>query len=553
MPGFQELNGLALLGNGVNMSPMIFDHTNTNTTGWVRYDMAGVRGAVPVRAMCFNIPAECFSTDATKFKDWQTPMQNSLRVASIAALLGLVMTPLSKGMMSGNHEEEARAAAQEGQQGDSSPPRKTREVRWYMAQSEQDPSLNIPLLVIGYEDLYDSRKETVLAIRVWLFIFDKSHSTSDLVRKLMVESNQETNHSGSAHCQNGLRKTTVVQNAKQTRSLLGTSLATAHLELVAGMCYRHVIDLSTYKNLLPHYGGQTGNKPGRPALDLTNDRANPNKIPKGLLNHPLLPAEELGCTHPLCIEWVFNAKRPEALCAGLVHLDGTLMDVHPDQIAVTSYFSISAPSNPDDTHVFSVPDWVGSDAGGDGKGCFFFQTDPTKVNIFDMVLPHSIAGAIKPGPELMKLFKERFAADSELAESSPEMLNLFNNAMTGQDQWVHDQVAALADTIVAYDTFDCSADQRQEAVDAQKAAKRGIGYYGQKDNQEHIIEPRQVLKEHAYTTNRVHAELVGKWASEQQAALATEESTIRLANKREHATTPITHQTFDKIRAKEGL
>ena len=134
-----------------------------------------VRGAVPVRAMCFNIPAECFSTDATKFKDWQTPMQTAAR-RKHRGTLGPVMTPLSKGM-SGNHEEEARAAAQEGQQGDSSPPRKTREVRWYMAQSEQDPS-PIPMLVIGYEDIYDSRKETVLAFACG-YSSGRSHSTSD--------------------------------------------------------------------------------------------------------------------------------------------------------------------------------------------------------------------------------------------------------------------------------------------------------------------------------------------------------------------------------------
>lgn len=99
MPGFNELNGLALLGHGINMQPMIFDHSATNSTGWVRYDHAGVVNSAPVRAMVFNIPAECWSNDAAKFKDWQTPMNNALRVASIAALLGIVMTPLSKGFM----------------------------------------------------------------------------------------------------------------------------------------------------------------------------------------------------------------------------------------------------------------------------------------------------------------------------------------------------------------------------------------------------------------------------------------------------------------------
>ena len=454
---------------------------------------------------------------------------------------------------SGNHEEEARANAQDkGNNGGGEAPRKPRDVRWYQMQSEEDHATNIPMLTIGYEDIYDSKKETVLAIRVWLFVFDKAHSTSDLVRRLMQENLQEAAHSGSAHCQNSLRKTSAVQHAKQTRGLLGTSLAEAQLELVAGMCYRHVINVTEYKNLLAHYGGKTGDKPGRPPLDLTPDPAKPNKFPRGLLNSPFLPAEELGCTHPLAVEWAFNAKRPEALCAGLVHLDGTPMDVHPDQLAVTSYFSISAPANPDDTHKFTVPDWVGSDAGGDGKGCFFFQTDPHKLNIFDMVLPHSIAGAVKPGPALMKLFKERFQPTSELAESSPEMLNLFNNKMTGRDQWIMDQVASLTDTIVAYDTFDCTAEDRQRAVDAARAAKQGIASYGQMDGEDHVVEPRQVLKEHAFSSNNVHDLLISPWASEQRAGFAAQEQAIRLADKMKHAQTPISDAVFASLRAKKA-
>ena len=469
----------------------------------------------------------------------------------LSRCLPLKFFALSLSCRSGNHEEEARAAAQEQEQPEGEQ-RRPRDVRWYQMQSEEDHSMNIPMVVIGYEDLYDSTKETVLAIRVWLFVFDKTHSTTDLSRKLMAESAQEAAHSGAAHCQNSLRKTTAVLHAKQSRGLLGTSLATAHLELVAGMCYRHIPNVSVYKDLLSHYGGKTGDKPGRQPLDMTPDPDNPNKFPRGMLNAPMLPAEELGCTHPLALEWVFNAKRPEALCAGLVHLDGTPMDIHPDQMAVTSYFDISAPANGDDSHVFTVPGWVGSDQGPDGKGCFFLQTDPYKLNIFDMVLPHSIAGSIKAGPELMRLFKERFAPTSNLAESSPEMLNLFNNKMTGRDQWIQDQVASMTDTIVGYDTFDCTADERQSAVDAQKAAKRGIAHYGQMDGEDHVVEPRQVLKEHAFATNNVHDKLVSLWASERRFFFASEENRIRLANNLEHAKTPISDPVFADLLAQKA-
>ena len=102
MPGFsdRELNGAALLGAGVQMKAPLFCQGNTNSSGWVNYALSGVANAVvPVRTMCFNIPSECFSTDASKFTDWQTPMENSIRVAAVAAIIGLVSTPLSKGFL----------------------------------------------------------------------------------------------------------------------------------------------------------------------------------------------------------------------------------------------------------------------------------------------------------------------------------------------------------------------------------------------------------------------------------------------------------------------
>lgn len=100
MPGFQEQCGYVLLGSGIEGSAPSFQQGCSGSSGWMMYAQAGVASTIaPVRAMCFNIPAECFSLDATKFTDWQTPMNNSVRVASIAALLGLVATPLSKGFV----------------------------------------------------------------------------------------------------------------------------------------------------------------------------------------------------------------------------------------------------------------------------------------------------------------------------------------------------------------------------------------------------------------------------------------------------------------------
>lgn len=549
MPGFQgEGRGEVLLGAGVKMVAPCFHQGCSGSSGWMLYARSGVADAIaPVRVMCFNIPAECFSLDATKFTDWQTPMNNSVRVASIAALLGLVSTPLTKGFVSGSHEEVARAEAnasgdQDGQRGGEA--KKVKRVTWHMMPSADDSAQNIPMLGIGYEDIYNVDKSVVVAIRVWHFVFDESHSTSDVARRLMNENADESDHSGAAHCPNSMRKTTVVTAAKASRSLVGTSLESAQLELAAGMCYRHITNVAVYKNLLPHYAGQTDISPGLPPVDL-------ERLPPGVLNSPMLPDQYLGCTHPLSLEWVFNAKRTEALNAGLVHLDGTPMKVNPDQTAVTSYFDISTPLLDDDSHLFRVPDWVGSEADG-GKGCFFFQTDPFQRNIFDMVLPHSIAGSVKPGRELLKLYKQIFLKegnDTHLSLDSPALLNRFNNTMTGRDQWMQAQINSLADSIVAYDTFECTAEQRMEAKTAKKAAARGIAHYGQMDGESHVIEPRQCLKEHAWQTGNIHSKLLAPWAANQRRLFAQYEDELRDSDGGKHARTPIADGHFKKLLA----
>lgn len=400
-----------------------------------------------------------------------------------------------------------------------------------MMQDTQERYLNLPMIVIGFEDIYNAARESVVAIRIWHFVFDRKHSTSELARKLMNENADEADHSGSAHCPNNQRKTSVVSAAKATRTLIGASLESAKLELTAGLCYRHVLNESVYKSLLGHYAGHSDKSQGRPPIDLAH-------LPAGSLNKHLSSHEEYGSDHPLGFEWVFNAKRPDALLAGLVHLNGTFMDVHPDQIDVKSYFNMPTDWPPEQTRsswpqeevakcTFRVPNWVGSDV-GDGKGCFFFQTDPNQLNIFDMVLPHAIAGSIKPGRRLLELYQERFYADcAHLAVDSPLLLSRFNNTMTGRDQWMLQQITSLADSIVNYDTMDTSAEQRMDVRSAKKAAARGIASYGQMDGDDHIVEPRQVLKEHAFTTSNVHARLIAPWVAETRHSMAQEEERLR--------------------------
>jgi hypothetical protein len=550
MPGFAShgegaLNGAALLGDGIKPVAPLFRQGDSSSSGWVSYALSGLveKPITPARAMCFNIPTECFMTDASKFNEWQTPMKNSVRAASIAALVGCVATPLSKGFPSGEDEEKERGEHDGDQPGNVE--RKPKRITRWMMKEEGQGGNSMPTIVTAIEDIYDSSKTNIVALRVWHFVFDHTHSTSYLARKLMAESADESDHSGAAHCPNFMRKQTNVATARQMRGLVGSSLETAPLETAAGLLYRHVTSESVYKNLLPHYAGHCDKSAGRPAVDLS-------AIPPGAMNTTFLPSSVFGCWHPLAFEWVFNAKREEGLRAGLVHLDGTPMDVHPDQMQVDSYFNMSIPATADDTHVFSPPSFVATPTSAGGKGCFFFQTDPYQVNVFDMTLPHPITGSIKPGPELMGLYKERFHPDESINVNSLKMLSLFNNTMTGQDQWMRTQINALKDTIVNFDTMDTTTEQRMDVKAAKRAISRGIANYGQMDGESHVIEPRQVIKEHAYTTGNVHSKLISPWVSEVRAKHQAEEERLRSENNEKHRDTDLEDSHFDLLCGKRN-
>lgn len=103
MKDWTERNGAVLMGAGIDANAPFFDHGKAPGNGWMSYETvcrdSADRPFVPVRAMCVNIPTECFSTDATKFVDWTTPAKNTIRAASIAALTGLFATPLTKGWL----------------------------------------------------------------------------------------------------------------------------------------------------------------------------------------------------------------------------------------------------------------------------------------------------------------------------------------------------------------------------------------------------------------------------------------------------------------------
>lgn len=86
------------MGSGIDPKPPRFRHANASQSPWQDFEAAGLEGVKPVRSLVLaNIPVAAFARDATRFVHWQTPMANPTRAVNLAALLGLIFTPLSKG------------------------------------------------------------------------------------------------------------------------------------------------------------------------------------------------------------------------------------------------------------------------------------------------------------------------------------------------------------------------------------------------------------------------------------------------------------------------
>ena len=95
MPGYKE----EFFGKGITARPPCFHHGAAAPSGWADWTSAKCKGLTPVRAMCINIPVEFMSPDATRFTHWQTPTSAAARATNVAALLGYLWTPTSKGWM----------------------------------------------------------------------------------------------------------------------------------------------------------------------------------------------------------------------------------------------------------------------------------------------------------------------------------------------------------------------------------------------------------------------------------------------------------------------
>tara|TARA_X000001036_G_scaffold48235_1_gene38531 strand:+ start:1093 stop:2736 length:1644 start_codon:yes stop_codon:yes gene_type:complete len=403
---------------------------------------------------------------------------------------------------SGEHEEKKRAegAAQNGDGSKrNSEPDVPKRVFRYMYVDGNDVNNSFPMFVIALERIYKQDRKTVCAIRVWHHIFDESHSTSGLMRRLMDESQDQLEQQGIAHAPNALRRGNIVNDGKKARALAdGFRASEARLEMFAGTQYLRIVTESQWANILNSVCGQTDRSSGRHFVH------NFEKIvPKGAYNFRIAYDKKFGSVHPAAPEWLCNAKRAQALSAGLVHLDGSPMNEDHSQVDPNSYWRQDG--------YFKVPQWVAD------CNSYHLMTDPSIRNVFDAALPYPVKSADKPGPWLMDLFRKLFAQNAD--PESSELLDAFNNLMTGEDQTTIRLRRNVAESIATFDTIDMADEDRQAL---RSACSNGIRSYGMSDEDGDVVEPVQTLKDIAYETSTIHSQVVAPWVHKERQEISEE-------------------------------
>lgn len=384
---------------------------------WTKLTDAKINGMKPVRAMCINVPASLIQRDAVNFAEWTLPAgDGASRAFATAALTGALFAGTHMGMPCGNHAERQRMEAKNhssssGSDSHSGGGRKERvaplvDVDRYVYIPSTDQQDELPMFRIMYEEIKNRADTDVTFIRVWLLIFDETHSTSELLGQV-ITSNSLLMRSQSASGQDPIHRSRGHTAEVERRRKSGFSANNLHqnFESTVGMQYGRIHTMESYYHLLKLHAGNTVHNRGRMFVadfESHMDEAWGRRKLRGDLENGH------GSYHPAAPEFVFNAKREESLRYGATNFDGSAADIHPKYLSTASYW---------DADVFTIP----------VNGDIWMCASVDRRTIMDLPLPRPLQNQVVAGDDLMRLF-------IEYNEDKKKALAAFRSEQAGQDE-----------------------------------------------------------------------------------------------------------------------
>ena len=362
---------------------------------WKMVTELGDKDCKPKRAMCVNIMADFWKRDAEFFKQMSMPKGHEARCKATAALVSLLFAGTAMGIPSGKHEEkmrdQANAEADDGSGKKKDAP--LRRVGRYTYAPQENESDSYQMWQMALEEIFNHDQSEVIALRIWLLVYDETHSTSALMRKVMDEVKKlHDSQRAGAEAPTARSKAHSSETARRDKSNMGFETVGQDLEATAGMQYTRV---QTMKNLYTMYdlhSGKTSTASGRPRYQHLHAAID---TPEGRRRMDGDFKTGCGGKHPLGPENMFNAKLREGLEYGLADMDGNHTDECSTQTDPQTYF--------DGNGFLQVPNLE--------RPCFWVCTCPDLLTPFDMPLSRPLQGTVIPGENLLKCFAEKELRD----------------------------------------------------------------------------------------------------------------------------------------------
>ena len=353
-------------------------------------------GVKPARSVVINVLTDFFRMDASEYRAMQSPTGHKERAAQVAVLMGALFNGIQVGYVTGRLESMDRAAPANatdgGGRGKGKDPTHIQRRDRYTYRPTDHPDESWPCFQIGHEEVFDEDEKFLCAVRIWLHIYDPAFSLTQLLIAIM-------------EFEGAVRDAMTVGVGKDVNPAMRSAAETARARISGGTAAsdihhnveehaahqtQHLVNFSTWKMALEIYSGSTSNGHGCPVHPCLHQLVN-CAAGRRQVTHD---TEGLrGSYHPLAPEFLLNAKRPDALRAGLAHIDsGTPMAICAKQLDPANYF--------DPQGRFRLPD-MGE------KSFYWFWTGPDERSIWSLQLPRPLQGTVTPGPALCDAFLHR--------------------------------------------------------------------------------------------------------------------------------------------------
>lgn len=343
----------------------------------------------------------------------------------------------------------------------------------------------------------------------------------------MAES-RDNNHSGGlAHSSAKSRRRSSAEEQRYNKLMTSEKL-----ELYAGTQYVRITNESELSNALQSCSGASMGHRGAPSFDV-------RALPPNTLNTPITGEPKTGGRHPLGPEYMFNAKRNQALSAFLVDTEGRPIDVHDTLKSSMNYF--------DDAGNFQMPELHKGTAELPGKNGFFICIDPNVNNIFDTPLPRPVFGVVKAGDALRELYHQEKMAGADQGRSLRfTVADHFFSFMTGVDKEHLAMEIAARESVSGFDAIHMSEDERKQ-----------LRHYGEVDTKHNaIVEPQQVLKDYAMQARRVVSQLIEPWNARVMQSIEAKWRLVLQTEEDENGECfgdPMRAGYFEELHDKEGI